>query len=220
MRVLFHRGKRTIFWCGGDILALKKSLWRYIIPRLKARHICEHSVEESVLRDLGIKAEIHPMIFDVPIVKNSYIAQDKIHVYMCVHLGREKEYGIDTVERLSTIKELEGYIFHIYGIMKEDTRNIRYHGKVSPEKFAYDIEHYHCGLRLNEFEGLSEVTARSVLLAQYPISRMYFPNITYAPDFPSLVKELVGLKNKTKPNLIGQKYWTDKLEQSLNKVLK
>ena len=120
--------------------------------------------------------------------------------------------------------------FHIYGTSKEIWHytsnpsilfnmetpiNVIYHGKVSNEQFDEEIKSYQAGLRLNDFDGFAEVLAKSVLMGQWPISRISYPWITHASDITSLVQELNSLKDKKEPNLEGRKYWLREFSKPL-----
>ena len=68
---------------------------------------------------------------------------------------------------------------------------------------------------MNDFDGFAEVLAKSVLMGQYPISRIAYPFIDYAKDISSLIALLNDLHNKKEPNLEGRKYWLREFSKSL-----
>lgn len=176
LRILLHRGKRTIFWCGADILALKRSVWRYIIPRLKAEHICENYVEEAELWDLGIKPMVKPHFFgnvdDFPI---SYKHSENPRVFATYHKGREEEYG---------------YFEH---------PQVDWFSDLSEVEFNEKIKEYQGCIRLNEFDGFAESLAKSVLMGQYQYSSIYYLGMAH-PEFESIEEWLESLKDKKEPN--------------------
>lgn len=218
VRLLFHRGGRIIFWCGSDILQLEKSLWRYVIRKIKSRHICENRVEQGVLERMGIYAEIHPMIFeppeDIPI---SFIPSERPHVYVTCHDGSQEAYGVNYLEGIAT--SVPDVTFHIYGVEGESHDNVVFHGQIKNEVFNREIRHYQGALRLNSHDGFSEILAKSVLMGQYPISFIFYPEIDFAPDSVRLIRCLNNLKHKKKPNHQAAKYWSEKLEESLWQIL-
>ena len=214
VRILWHRGERRIFWCGGDILNIQKSIfWRFIIPKIPATHICENEVEAKALYEIGIRASISPMIFDAFNDKIGFKPSRNPHVYLCAQPQREKEYGVGLIEMIACM--FPEITFHIYGVGGVNQKNVIFHGKVPTEKFDKEIRQYQCGLRLNEFDGFSEVTAKSILLGQYPITKIKYPKIDHAKDNESLIKLLRNLKNKKKPNKEARIYWIKQLEKSL-----
>lgn len=202
LRILVHRSRRTIFWCGSDILNLKGSLWRFITPRLKIRHVCENVVEHEALLRIGINAEIHPMIFadpnDYPV---TYKHSDNPKVFMCLHEGREAEYGLGTVLRLA--QDCRGVTFHIYGEtnLRTAPKNVVFHGRIPEGQFNREIKGYHGSLRLNSFDGFSEITAKSILLGQYPIvANIYYPHLDVARSYSEMVQYILSLKKRKRPN--------------------
>ena len=234
-RFMWHRGQKTIFWCGGDILNLqRRKWWQWVLRQFKTRHICENELEYWRLLFMGIKSEIQPCLIDrLDNIEISYKHSDKPNVYVCGHQGREEEYGINLVEEIADLTP--DITYHIYGVTKEmwfytgylgasiDGQmmnvsrpiNVIYHGKVSNEQFTEEIKNYQAGLRLNEFEGFSEVIAKSILMGQYPISRIKYPFIDYFKDKIELISLLNNLKNKKLPNIAGRNYWFQELNKEI-----
>ena len=223
IRFLWHQGIRsrdkiqqrtTIFWCGSDILNLKKcSIYLFPFFR-KARNICENEVEKLELAKYGITAEIYPMCFEVfDEIKESYKHSDFPNVYLCCHSGYKEEYGVNYIEGLASV--IPEVIFHIYGMYGiSNNQNVIYHGVVTNELFNEEIKNYQAGLRLNDFDGFSEVLAKSILMGQWPISRISYPYIDYAKDTISLINLLKDLKNKKRPNTEGREYWYKQLKRN------
>ena len=211
LKFLWHRGEKTIFWCGSDIKNLN---WFWARFFRKARNICENEIEQSHLAKFGIRAGIKPMFFgnvnDFPI---SFKPSKNPQVFLCAHSKREEEYGVYIIEKIAP--RFPEITFHIYGIKGENKNNIVYHGLVSEEQFNREIKDYQVGLRLNEFDGFSEVLAKSALLGQYPISRIYYPFIDYAKKPKDLFKYLNMLKYKKRPNYKASEFWRKKLCEHL-----
>ena len=214
-RFIWHRGDRTVFWCGGDILNLqKRPFWQKILRKLSARHICENMVEYDALRSMGIEAEVRPCLVDrVEPHPVTFKPSKCPHVYLCARPGREWEYGVETVELLPLFNP--SITYHIYGVNGKSTKRVIYHGEVPVEQFNKEIDHYHCALRLNEFDGFSEVLANAMLRGQYAITKIPYPFMWYTQGIKSLVAYLDELTKMKKPNLAGREYWTKELMKPL-----
>jgi len=204
-----HRGKKTIVWAGSDIQTLLKSIFPWYLLFRNAKHYCENGVERAGLLWKGIDSEIKPSfledINDFPVC--FYPPKvEKAHVFITGHMGREDEYGWNIVEKIAT--SLPNIVFHIYGTdIQKSPCNIIYHGRVSNKQFNKDIKSDHCGLRLNEHDGFSEVLAKSVLMGQYPISRIKYPHIWNYETEEELLCLLEMVCKREKPNLIAREFW-------------
>ena len=168
-----------------------------------------------------IAHKIQPCLFDdMSGIKVSFKPSKTPHVYLCVQPGREEEYGLNIVEKVAQlVPEVK---FHIYGVKSkegytykkyilEDGREtvITYHGKIPNEQFNKEIKGYQAALRMNEFDGASEVLMKSILMGQYPISRIPYPKgIDSYQTTEELVVLLKDLKNKKQPNPEVRKWRT------------
>lgn len=214
LRVILHRGKRLIFWCGGDILRLqKKKLWQLLLKCVKIDHVCENEVEQKALKEMGFEARIHPILFFDDWTKYPLSYKDpngKPHVWLTCHPGREKEYGVGLVEEIAdSIPEVT---FHIFGVKRKSynmygKHNVIYHGQVPSEEMDAMIRGYHAGLRTCEFDGCSHTVTKGVLLGQWSINRIPYPHTDSYKTKEELITLLKNLKNKTKPNIAGRKHW-------------
>ncbi len=214
----YHTGKKAIFWCGSDILRLLGNQESQRRLRLfpETEHYCETEVEAENLKKLGIEPKVIPSfledIYEFPL---SFNPTDKPHIWMCGHPGREDEYGITQAREIAI--DFPEITFHIYGIdtpKNEDIiPNVIYHGIVPNEQLNQEIRNYQCGLRCNVHEGVSEVPIKSLLLGQYPITRMYYEGIWQYKDGLELSNLLKKLKEQTKPNMVGMKIWRDKINR-------
>lgn len=220
--------KRRIFWCGSDILNLEKNnVGRFIVTTILntflTEHFCENEVERYKLFTLGLDATIIPMIFDDPNnFHPTFKLADKTHVWMSTHPGRELEYGVDIIAKIAP--QLPDVQFHIFGELTQHYRsmlywnqNVIFEGKVSEERFNYLISYYHSSLRINAFDGFSEVTAKSILLGQYPITLIPYQGIDFYMSEHQLVILIEDLKNKKISNP-QQAFWRTRLEQSLKQL--
>lgn len=202
-----HRGKKKIFWCGADILNLKKrKLWQLLLRILNPKHYCENIIEQRALRSMGFFSEILPMIFDDP-NKFSICFQhsEKPRLFLTTHHGRDNEYGLGKIGEISALFP--------------DIEFIAYDG-VPEEVFNEEIKRFTGAIRLNRFDGFAETLAKSVLMGQYPISTISYPHITYVPDGKSLATALANLRKKKKPNYEAAAYWREKFKESLYELLK
>ena len=207
-------------WCGGDIIALNKSIfWKRIIRWVPSSHLCENYGEYKLLKKCGIKARVRPLFFDNP--ENfpvSFMPSENPHVFITSHPGRENEYGLNTIYRISHF--IPDITFHVYGIerpsnlqLEDYQENVVFHGKVPTEQFDEEIKNYQACLRLNSFDGFGDALAKSALMGQYPISAILYPFISYAKNEEFLIKHLEELKEKKEPNFVASRYWHKKLKK-------
>ena len=207
LRFIIHRGKKTIAWCGSDILNLNK----FLTKLFQAKHYCENEVERDKLRSVGISAEIRPTFLeDVNDFPITYKQSRRPQVFISTREGREKEYGVNLIYKIAG--GLPHIVFHIYGLSWWTSempirKNVILHGLVSEKQFNEEIKNYQAGLRLNEFDGFSEVLAKSILSGQYPISRIKYPMIDNYETEEELVALLKDLKNKIEPNYKAREFW-------------
>jgi hypothetical protein len=224
-----HKGRKTVFWGGSDILNLMGNYnFRRILKLFpEVEHYCENEVEKKNLEDCGVKvkAVIPSFLENINHFPISYQPSTSPHIFLCGHSDRENEYGWGLVEHLA--KRLPEFTFHLYGVERPkepellDTLNeidsqypnIIKHGKVSREQFNKEISRYHCGLRPNEHDGFSEVTAKSILLGQYPITKIKYPNIWNYETNDELLEKLLDIKKQDKPNYEGRSYYLKNLNQ-------
>lgn len=215
-----HKGKAWILWAGSDIRNLQSGFilndgklktisgiignkWVFKILE-KAEHWVENTTEQQALKELGIESQVCPSYMGNVNIPISFKPSDKTDVYVSASEGRQEEYGFGVVERIADWTDVT---FHLYGATwKTDKKNIVVHGRIPKEEMNKQIRKMHCGLRLNEFDGFSEVTAKSILMGQYPISKV--PN-KYIPSFENdmdLVLKLNQIKRFKSPNQISEYY--------------
>lgn len=215
LKFIFTPGKKRVFWCGADILSLT-TRWAKRIRLVEADHVCENQVEQDLLAQFGIDARIQPVILtDYTKYKSCFRPSRWPQVFLTCHPGREGEYGLPTVEKLA--KRLPFITFHIYGIESfsfNTPKNMVFHGFLSEKEFDRQISHCHAALRLNSFDGFAETLAKSILMGQYPISRIKYPGIDSFDSFEELVEKLNGLKKKRVPNPTRD-WWYNKLKENI-----
>ena len=225
-----HSGKAWVLWAGSDLENLAKGFIfndgklhtlskilrgnSWLMPTLrKATHYVENSHELGRLVQVGLDGSIVPSflgkIEDFPI---SFEPVGYVHAYVSGHKGREKEYGFADVEEVAGY--LPDVIFHLYGAPWEtENLNVICHGEVPKEQFNKDIKDYHCGLRLNHYDGFSEITAKSILMGQYPIARLKSPWVYKFSETSDLIPLFKKIQKKDKPNYKGREHYINKLNQ-------
>ena len=186
-----HRGKKTVFWNGSDVLRLLRNpKWVEIIKGLEASHYCHNKQLQDELAGIGISAEIRPIFFgDIEKYPVSYKHCDRPQVYMTCNEGREDEYGIPQVSVISN--ELPEITFHIYGINGQNTNNVIYHGWIDEKIMDEEIKDFQACIRLNKHDGFSQTVMKSILMGQYQVRDL---------------AELKYLKDKKEPNNIREDF--------------
>ena len=208
---LRHKGEKSVFWCGHDLVNLKNNRLPLYKMFREIDNYVENRVEQEDLEEFGICSFIRPSFLeDVPPV--SYKHSDRPKVYVSGHAGREEEYGFKFIEKIA--KQVPECFFALYGAeWKSNLTNVFCFGKVPPEQFNEEIKDYQCGLRLNEHDGFSEITAKSILMGQYPITRIKYPMIDSYETEEELIKLLKDLKNKKEPNIKAREFWLKNINQ-------
>jgi len=214
-KLLAHRGKRLVFWCGSDILNLEKSKkWQKIIASVKAEHVCENDVERLKLESMGIYPRVQPMFFDdITQFEPCFKPSNTPHVFLTAHENSREPYGLNLLEDIA--RETPDVTYHVYGVKDDSHDNIVYHGRVPTKQFDKEIREYQGALRLNSHDGFAETLAKSILMAQHPISTIQYPYIDYADSIQNVVYLLNHLKDKKEPNLAGATYWKEILQKPL-----
>ena len=157
------------------------------------------------------------MIFALPPTGYSFKPSKTPHVYLTCHKGRERDYGIDTIRNIAHL--VPEVTFHVYGVEGDDLKNVLYHGVVPESQYNEEILNYQAGLRMNAFDGASEVMTKSILLGQYPIAHIHHPHIDCFSNKEELLRLLKALGNKNEVNRSNSEWWRNELEYSLNKLL-
>lgn len=195
LRIFFHRGRATIFWCGSDILALTPL--KALIAS-KCEHVCENGVEQLALSRFDIFATVHPMLFDDPSKYHvTYERSDRPTVWMTYHKGRENDYGKDRFMRLA---------------MKcPEVNFVAYSGGIPREEFDRRTATHQATIRLNEFDGFSENLAKAALRGQYMYSVIPYPDCESIVSDEELIASLKELRNQNVPHETS--YWCEMLSK-------
>ena len=209
-------GNRFMFWCGSDILRTSQiKHWLDVVKKCSAKHYCETEIEAKNLFKIGIKAEIIPSFLgDVkqyPLSFSPPLQGENWKIWLCAHQDREEEYGVNEAKALTTI--FNNVEIHIYGVKGIDEKNVYYHGLVEEEKLDKEIRGYHCGFRANKHDGVSEVIIKSLLLGQYPISRLPYEDVWQYETPTDLTMCVQALQEQTQPNYRPRIKWMKKINQ-------
>lgn len=238
LRLICHRGPAAVFWCGSDILGNHYLLF-WLLSLLKVKHVCENTVEQRhLLHFYGVKADIHPMLFDDPEkYQITYEHSEKPRVWVTVHADRKAEYGLARLEGMA--HEAPDVEFFVYGASRPfhevwcgvdgfantfgipdgtihnyqyaNQPNITYCGKVEREQFLEETAKMQSTVRFNEFDGFSENLALAMLRGQYAFSVIPYPDIETISDDDTLIRQLKELKDKKQPH--DTSYWREQLSK-------
>lgn len=219
-----HKGKKWILWTGSDIRHFKEGYWlddnesgARIFPIPLADWInrnCESWVENQVeydaLKKLGIESQICPSFLgDTAKFQLNYQWSEKPKVYISVSSDNFGLYGWDKISDIANKNpEIE---IHCYGNVNNPNipaiyHNVIIHGRIPKEQMNKEIKNMQGALRLTNFEGFSEIIAKSILMGQYPISLIPYPHMLS-------VDEIGTLKDKKEPNIIGRSYYLQTLNR-------
>jgi hypothetical protein len=220
-----HEGPKAILWAGSDIRHFANGYWLddkgdiRVDPWPLADWIsknCESYVENGTeaeqLRLFGIESKIVPSFMgNVKDYEVTYTHNERPQVYASVSGNDFKLYGWDTIEVIADKCHVD---FHLYGNSvpwESKHHNVFVHGRVPKEQMNEEVKHMQCGLRVLEFDGFSEILAKSVLWGQHPISFIGYPYIESYRTIDELIKKLNELKDKTEPNLKAREYYLKEL---------
>jgi hypothetical protein len=212
-----HNGRKCIFWCGSDLLHFKNGYWLdksgsvKLSPKPLATWIkdnceswVENEVEAKILRQFGIEPKISPSFLgNVESFPTSFTPSENPKVYLSVSGGNYEDYGWDLIERIADkVPEITFYLYG--GKWKTAHKNVIVRGRIPQSEMDREIRGMQCGLRLNNNDGFSEITAKSILWGQYPIVRKEF-NYPYLDSFETeeeLIELLKCLKTKKEANKV------------------
>lgn len=220
-KVWRHKGRKAILWAGSDINHFLNGYWLdkegkiRLDPTPMAEWInknCENYVENGVeheaLITLGIESKIIPSFLGHTMnYPMSYEHNTRPKVYLSVSGDNFDMYGWPIIEEIADKCNVDFYLFGNMKPWSTKHHNVFVLGRMTKEEMNDQIQHMQCGLRLNEFDGFSEVLAKSVLWGQHPISRIGYPHIDSFKTKEELIQLLNNLVNKTTPNIEGREYY-------------
>ena len=220
-----HKGKKWVLWAGSDILNLKSGFIAndgklkllsmllkdkfkpFILSILKnANHWVENEKEQQALLEEGIPSNISPSflgkIEDYPLYWNgSY----PFMAYTSSGSGRQEEYGFGIIENIAP--KLPKIQFYLYGAdWKTNNPNVIVRGRIPQKQMDEETKGMHLGLRLNNFDGFSEILAKAVLRGHYAIGKVKHPHIPSFENEEDLIKKIKQISSLTEPNL-GTRQW-------------
>lgn len=210
-----HRGKKWILWTGSDIRHFMNGYWLDLKGDIRLdRHslaswislYCESWVENDIewgtlfIKERIVSHVCPSFLGNVSDYAVSYGPSVKPKLYTSVSGNDFKLYGWDKIRDLSIRNP--GIEFHLYGNtvpwLKMD--NIIDHGRVSKERMNEEIRDMQGALRLTEFDGFSEIIAKSILMGQWPVSEIAYPHM-----LP--VEDIGQIHNHKEPNIEGREYY-------------
>lgn len=177
-----HQGRKTVFFCGGDITNLSKRsrLLKWLVRKTNVRYVCENDSEWYILHNIGIQAETLPQSFvnpdEFPV---SYKHSNEPKIFATYHKGREKEYG-----------------YYLYPW-------VDWFCDLTEEEFNRKIKEYQGCIRLNKIDGFSESLVKSIFVGQYQWSEIPYEGMSHTC---SVYQWYEDLKNKKEPNPLSEKY--------------
>jgi hypothetical protein len=215
-----HKGKKAILWAGSDIQYFLNGYWLDKEGKMRLRpfdlapwidtycdNYVENEKEQSALRSVGIRSKVIPSFLgDVSQYKVNFVPGNKL--YTSVSSNNFKLYGWDKIPQLA--EDNPDIEFHLYGntISPGNFKcsNIIVHGRVSQEQMNMEIKNMQGALRLNESDGFSEIIAKSVLMAQWPVSLIEYP-------YMLKLSEIRQILEKKEPNIKGRKHYLNIINQ-------
>ena len=215
-----HKGRKAILWCGSDIHHFINGYWLNETGSIKlldtsplaewinqnCESYVENGVEHEALMSVGIESKIVPSFMgNVNDYEVTYTWAARPQVYASVSGDNFAMYGFELIEMIAHRCEVD---FHLFGSNNWTTKhpNVFNHGRVGKEVMNTQIQQMQCGLRTLEFDGFSEITAKSILWGQHPITYIKYPEIESFTTKDDLVNKLNALAEKIEPNTKGREY--------------
>ena len=181
-----YKGKRYVWYAGSDIRHFLNGYWIddrggiRMTSRPWAKWInkncevyVENLIEKQALSKIGIGAIVIPSFLgDVKKFPPQKIRTDRKRYYTSVSGDDFELYGWQKIFDMAD--ENPDIEYHLYGNIKEPfytpTGNIFIHGRVPKEQMNEEVKTMTGAIRMVEFEGFSEILAKSILWGQKPIS--------------------------------------------------
>lgn len=226
-----HKGRKCIFWCGSDITHFCQGYFLDEEGVIRIHHkplarwinnFCESYVENEVeqvrLLKTGIQSKIVPSFLgNVADYQISFKPSKKPKLYTSVSGDDFKLYGWNKIPELA--RENPNIEFYLFGnnsyFPDYGLSNIFVRGRVPKEQMNEEVKNMQGALRLTEFDGFSEIIAKSLLWGQWPVSIIPYPNTLKVEEI-NLIKEkreansegrdwLLSVVNKYPWNIKSQK---------------
>lgn len=226
-RLWRHKGKKYVLFAGSDIRHFTNGYWlndtgtiridaqplaEWI--NLNCESYVENGVEHEALMVYNIESKIVPSFLgNVDDYQVEFQPEERPKVYLSVSGDNFEMYGWSLVEEIA---DRCGVDFHLYGNKKEWTTkrsNVFVHGRVPQEQMNKEVKGMQCGLRTLDFDGFSEILAKSILWGQYPISYISYPCVDTFKSKEDLIEKLNGLVRMTEPNVKARNYYLKNLNK-------
>lgn len=219
LAVFLHPGKKWVLWCGSDVrnldsgFAFNDGKLRWLSALMGnwwcrpliggAEHWTENTLERSVLEANGVRVSgVCPSFLgDVEAVRVNradWSGKSGFHAWLSCGRGRQVEYGFREAETLASM--LPGVTFHLFGDRyRSRLPNVVCHGRVGKSRMNEITSEYHLGLRLNHFDGFSEITAKALLAGQYAVTRVRFPDVASGATIDQIAAVIRRFAERKKP---------------------
>ncbi len=229
-----HKGGKAILWCGSDIQHFINGYWLDSNGEIRldsqplaewinknCESYVENGVEHEALMVMGIESKIVPSFMgNIEDYDISYTHNTRPKVYLSVSGDNIAMYGWELIEKIANHCDVDFYLYGNTVEWKSKHHNVFVRGRVPKEVMNAEIKDMQCGLRPLEFDGFSEILAKSILWGQYPISYISYPHIDSYTSNEGLISLLNSLVEKTSPNIKAREYylahlnrypWNDKI---------
>ncbi len=206
-----YKGKKYVWFAGSDIRHLASNYWLDDTGEIRIDNKgicewinkncecwCENGVEHDKLLWLGIESKIAPSFLGhierFPVEENRL---ERKRYYTSVSGDDFETYGWDKIKEFSRNNPAE---YHFYGNdrlpawsfneLKSIDAKFIFHGKVPKEQMNEECKTMTGCIRMTEFDGFSEILAKSVLWGQKPISLIDYPFLHAENPREELLKTL------------------------------
>lgn len=223
-----HKGRKAILWAGSDIRHFVNGYWLDDTGEIRldkkglvewinknCESYSENMVECEALRSVGIDSKAVPSFLgNIDDYEVSYEWSERPKLYTSVSGNNFELYGWDKIPELA--RQNPDIEFHCYGNtvfpwelpLTENPfnsvgiyrGNIILRGRVSKEQMNSEVRNMQGALRLAEFDGFSEILAKSILWGQYPVSLIEYP-------FMFRVDEIDKIRYQEEPNIKGREFY-------------
>lgn len=213
--------KVVIHWLGSDVLEISSS--KKCSPFTQARrlvylmadlHLAVSEPLADELRLLGIKAEVVPLVPNMPIFNEKDLAwpsANRVHVYLPER--RQDFYGADIVFRLAKeMPDTEFLITSHSGSAAPNLPNLKYLGWVNDMEEIWSRTKVL--LRLTKHDGLPQTLIEALTRGRYVIWSNKFPHCIHACSFEEAKRALIITLSQKEPNLAGMSYARREFEPS------
>ncbi|MBW2018031.1 MAG: tetratricopeptide repeat protein [Deltaproteobacteria bacterium] len=217
LQVLAHQGRKILNWRGSDALKLKGNQARIeILEKVEALHVCQSERQQAILRELGLKAVVRPMLNGDP--RAYWVTPFPDGETMLLVFWRR---GIDDFIQADLFFEIAArcpdVIFHIVGDEDPDRfnrpgmENLLFHGFVSEETLEDLMDRCKGTLRPWISDGTPNIQTIMLLKGRYAAHSCRFEKVTQCRTADDYVEWIQWLKNVKEPNLEAREWWLDKL---------